>query len=391
MTDPTTIPDPGTLPVGDMRHAGIADPNVVTHPGYYWVTIFGLTATYVISGYLLGNIDITLAGNLFSIGKLIWVSGTLHYIAGIRILNADIIGGILVFGKPTINNIIGGLWIVPPGIFKLPTFPLLTQEMEIPAEPQHIWRDEVSPPADRPEVRPPFRVTFKEGTDKGDPLQRRVTEEVSFFVRMRIENFFNFYVRIGSIAEAKHQLEDLGVSMLTEVLPNATLSEAITEAEKYSQSLADHLRDSVARSSWGVKIVTARVKQFLLSKSLNTAIQSMAESSAAKITTITNAEATKEKLTLEGQGVANAIKAELDARTDGMKRMASELGVEGKDVLGAETARAIGESPATKVVVGTDGFRQLAGVGVAIAESIKPGATPSPTNPPAQTQPGGTP
>ena len=78
----------------------------------------------------------------------------------------------------------------------------------------------------------------------------------------------------------------------------------------------------------------------------------------------------KEKKTLEGQGAANAIKAELDARTDGMKKMAEDLKVDGKDIVGAETARKIGESPSTKIVLGTNGFSELISAGATIAKNF---------------------
>ena len=342
---------------------------VKTYPRLYLGALLALFAVYAAIGsiLLLFGSTVSVFGTTLENGILVWEAGLLHFIAGMRIIDANKSGGVFVLGWMT-RKFSGTIVCVPPGIFWLLDYDLLTQEIEIPAEPQHIWREESTPPKDRPELRPPVRITFAKGTDKNDPLQHRVTEEVSFFVRLRVEDFFKFYVRVGSIQEARRQLEDVGVSYLAEVLPKDTLSDAITKIDVYSKELKKRIDKAV--DGWGVSVPTVRVKQFPLSKSLNSAIQKMAESGAKKISGIIDAELTKETKILEGQGTASAIKAELDARTDGMKKMADDLKVDGKDIVGAETARKIGESPSTKIVLGTQGLSELIGAGATIARNF---------------------
>ncbi len=357
--------------------------DVVTHPSLYLISLAILAGIYLVLGLTLSFFGPTwiIAGSTANVGYLVWEIGLLHFLAGIRIVDANRIAGIFVLGWMT-KEVSGTIICVPPGPFWVIQFDALTKEMEIPAEPENIWRGEGNPPADRRELRPPIRITFAEGENKDDPLERRVTEEVSFFVRIRVNQFFNFYRRIGSIEEAKHQLEDVGVSYLAEVLPQHTLSEAITKVKDYSAELDRRLKE--ATKGWGATVVTSRVKQFPFSRSLNTAIQKMAESTANKRAAIIQAQGEEEKRALEGLGTGRGARSELEQRAMGMKRMARELDSDsGRLILGAETARLIGQGGSTKLIVGAPGVREIIGLGAAIAESVQP-------TPPAPTPPTGT-
>lgn len=358
--------------------------DVITHPSFYYIGLAALGGFYAVVGLILAFFGptIPLGGETYNSGYVLWIVGVTHFAVGFTIVDANRIGGVFVLGRMTIEAS-GTFLIVPPGLMWFISLPILTQEMEIPAEPQNIWRGEGPPPAERPELRPPIRITFAEGGDKDDPLQRRVTQEVSFFVRLRVDKFFNFYTRIGTIEDAKHQMEDVGVSYLADVLPQYTLSEAIKKVTKFSEELERQLEE--ATLGWGAKILMARVKQFPFSKSLNEAIQRMAESSATKIATITESEGDRERRANEGVGDGRAAHARLKGRGDGLKEMAQTLGVDGKDILAAETARDIGQSPSTKIIVGADGLRQLVGAGAAVAETFTGRATPA-QNPPQTPQ-----
>lgn len=360
-----------SMPGSPLTTPDADDDEVVNYPILYPLGLLALFGIYLLLGLTVNHfeLEITFGDSSARVEYLIWELGVIHFLFGIRIVDANQIGGIFLLGWMT-AEVSGTVVCVPPGPFWLITLPLLTKEMEIPAEPENIWRGEGNPPAERPDLRPPVRITFAEGADKNDPLQRRVTEEVSFFVRLRIERFFPFYVRIGSIEEAKHQLEDAGVSYLAEVLPSHTLSDAIKKVADYSRELKERLDAAVG--GWGVRIPTARVKQFPFSKSLNTSIQQMAESTAKKIATITTAEGEREKRSLEGAGTAAAEKAVLDARTDALTRRMKDLNItDGAVVAGIEAAERIGQGSSTKIIVGAPGIKELVGLGASIAEGTK--------------------
>lgn len=344
--------------------------HVQTSPVLYWIGLAVVFFLWLFAGLLLsyqGDVAVGLNS-----GYLTWIVAAWYFILGIRVINPSKIAGVLVLGKPTIV-VSGGLVLVLPGIFKLVDFPRGTIEMELPAEPQDIFRNE-----DTQEVpkgkRPPNRITFanadfsKDDVDKNDPLNHRVTIEVSTFTRWRIRDFWDFYIRIGSTDEAKRQLEDMSTAMQQERLAKLTLSKTLATLDVINKDLDDHIRTRT--SNWGVEMIDASIKLLGFSRSLNTAIQSVSVSKASKQSTILDAEAEERKLTLHGQGTANAVKAELDARTDGMKKMSDDLKVDGKDIVGAETARRIGESPSTKIVLGTQGLSELIGAGATIARNF---------------------
>ena len=352
--------------------------DVPTYPAYYLKALGSLFLLYFGGGLLLNllGIDLFIFGGRLPLGYPIMAIGAAHFLTGLQIVRADEIGGITVLGTPTIQ-VTGTLVCTPVFLSELEKFTANTIEFELPADPQHIWREESTPPVGS-RARPPIRITFAEDKDSDDPLKRRVTEEVVFFARIRIENFFNFWKRIGSLDEARHQLEDMGVAILSAELPKVTLSKAIEDIATYSEQLQKDMRNSTR--SWGVRIVDARVKQFALAKNLNKAIQERAASVANKQTTITNAEATRTATTLQGEGVANAIRAEIDARTGGLSNMATTLGVASEAVLASEVARNIASGPNNTVIVGTQGVTDLLGIVAAAQKAFPPkGSAPEQT------------
>lgn len=346
------------------------------HPRYYWTMLGTLLLIYFGGATLLNFFQVSIpTSEDLLVGNFLLAIGLAHFVTGLRVVQADEIGGIFVLGAPTIQ-VSGTLVCAPAFLFTLETLTANTIEFELPEDPQHIWRgDDAPPPNSR--MRPPIRITFAEGKEEG-PLERRVTQEVVFFVRMRIENFFNFWKRIGNLTEARHQLEDMGVAILSADLPKVTLSKAIEDIGTYSQKLQTGLRASTR--SWGVRVVDARIKQFALAHNLNQAIQDRAASVANKQTTITNAEATRQKHTLEGEGIANAVRAEIDARTGGLSNMATTLGVASEAVLASEVARNIASGPNNTVIVGTQGVTDLLGVVAAAQKAFPPkGGAPEQT------------
>lgn len=360
-----------------MTTTDMMEESVETFPQIYFLSLAALMALFFMSGFLglfVGNVSF--AGTEWNLGLLVWTIGIVYFAAGFRVIDPENWAGVLVLGWPTIA-ISGKFVFTMPGISTLAVFTRGSIQIEIPTEPENIFRDEDNIPVP-PGKKPPVRITFAQGTKKEDPLEQRITAEVSAFARYRIEKPWDFYVRIAASSniadgnpytEANKQLEDMIVSLLQERLTKMTVARAYKTLDKTNDALDNHLREKT--SHWGIVIIDVRIKTFGFGHDLNRAIQKVPESKANKQSTINNAEAEKQRLVLEGEGRGKAIQAELDGRGDGLKNMATKLGVEPREVLGAETARDIGNSPSTKIVVGTDGLKQLVGAGVAIAESAK--------------------
>lgn len=367
-------------------------------PRLYGWGLVGLAIAWLLIGLIFIGQTFNAMGQEWNTGILIWVFGLLHFAAGVRIIGPNDFAAILVLGYPTIV-VTGRLIVVPPGIFLLVLFTRQTTQNELPAEPDKIFRDEDKQAV--PEgMKPPIRITFAnpdpkdikaKTVDPSDPLEQRTTNEVSIFVRWRIIEPWDFYVNIGNIDEATRQLEDTSVRFLQEKLTKMTPSQAFKSLHEINEELDNLIRKKT--DSWGIQLIDASIKLIGLSRSLNTSIQAIAQSKAAKQSAIITAEGEEQKLTLEGQGRANAVQAEIDARTKGMKKMAGDLDVDEELIVGAEMARAIGQSPSEKIIIGTQGFTELVGIGKAIAgiSGNRPAATPGTPGQPGAPAPAGTP
>ncbi|OGC86502.1 hypothetical protein A2949_02640 [Candidatus Adlerbacteria bacterium RIFCSPLOWO2_01_FULL_54_21b] len=349
--------------------------------GVYRSVYFVSIAVVILAGLYIGRL-FTYASFDFlwiewNVGYIVWAVELAVLVHFIQTTSPQLFTGVLVLSVPTIVAS-GYPILVIPGLHKLVTFSRASVEMELPDEPEKIFRKEdVEAVPDK--MVPPIRITFANAdqndpaVDKTDPLQRRTTNEVSLFTRFRIRKFWDFYVRIQSLDEARRQLTDMGVGVLQEKLTTLTVGQTLAQLVPINSLLDDLVRERTER--WGIEIIDYRIKLIGLSHTLNSAIQKIAESEAERTSKVIDANAEEQKRTKEGQGTANAVKAEILGRAEGLETMATKLGIAGKEVLGAETARAIGQGPSNTFIFGAVGITELAGLGVALAAKMtdKPG------------------
>lgn len=289
-----------------------------------------------------------------------------------EIVNEKKIGTLVFLGFPLFD--VAGFVPRPAIISKVVTFKRGTIGLEIPAEPEDIYREEGIVPKGK---RPPIRVTFSEDATPGikDPLRRRLTEEVVPFIRFRILSPTVFVKEIGDLEEARRQLEDAVVGYLTTELGKITIAELLKNKQKYDRELE---RIVIAKTRrWGIRIVSAQIKMVNLSKKLNVAMQAGAEAVGQNIGKLLNAENEKQTRTLIGEGTGAAEASIITQRGMAMKAVADMLKVGGRDVLASETARGtLGGANKTVIVGGSGGIRDAAGL-----MELLPGnnpATPAP-------------
>ncbi|MFZ2983624.1 MAG: SPFH domain-containing protein [Minisyncoccia bacterium] len=300
----------------------------------------------------------------------------LYFAASLRIVGPKEQGCLLLFGKP-IRNVPSGLVFVPLWICSLVIETKLVIQDELPTDPEKIYRGNDADPHGRTvpkELRdlgwkPPIRVTFSGRTARSvaqsipddDPYDRRLTAEVVPVVRWKISNFRTFLQTIGSVEEARRQMEDACVKAFTEQLTQVSPAVALQQIGFFSGKLEEAIDTLVA--SWGVDIVNAEIKAINFSRELNAAVQNVVEKERKKAADI-----------LEGQGLGGREQAILDGRTNGFKKMKDDLGVDGAAVIGAETARAIAgegdKSSQRTIIAGSGGFVDLVGTAAAIAKSF---------------------
>ncbi len=328
-------------------------------------------------------------------------------------VQADEIAVRLLFSRPT-DIIDSGLVFAPLFIFTLRKLPTLVVQDEVPADPQRIFRDDGTPP---PGMVPPVRIIFRDSiTDDqaqrafsdeysvpdsvnpavvhtfnadapNDGLASRVTAEVATIVRFRIVNGIKFIESIGSIEEAKRQIEDEVVSVEQRILPKMSVAQANLNVSWISAILLSSLERRTL--DWGIVFESkgATIKSITVHHGLNTAIGDAAEAHFKAQETVTAAGAEQVRLTKVGKGTAVAARElaqrTLEGRAKGLKKIADTIGVDGASAQAAEVARAVAEGGNT-VVLGADGFSQLAGL--AAAALGKP-TKPAPASPGASTTP----
>lgn len=321
-------------------------------------------------------------GESYSIITIAVYACLLYAAASIRIIGPKEQGCILFLGRPWLN-VSSGLTFVPLLICWLVTETRLVIQDELPAEPEKIYRGSEGDPEGStvpPELqalgmKPPIRVTFSGRNqaskdaqiEENDPYDNRMTEEVVPVIRWRIDDFKTFLTVIGSVDEARKQMEDTCVKMFTEKLTQVSPAVALLRISDYSNDLKAAIEALVhgndVNLGWGINIESAQIKAIRFSKTLNAAVQNVVVQERNKMAKIR-----------EGEGLGGRERAILNGRTDGLTKMAKDLDVKGHAVLGAETARAIAgegdKSSQRTIIAGSGGFTDLVGTAAAIAKSF---------------------
>jgi regulator of protease activity HflC (stomatin/prohibitin superfamily) len=337
----------------------------------------------------------------------LWISGA-YILSSLRIdklVNADQIGVRLLFGAPT-DLVHPGLPVVPPFIFTLERLPILVQQLELPGEPEDIFRGEMKtreplPDGMVPPIRIPFRTSITEEEARrifgdnysvdidGNTLyfdhvvpddglsNRRITAEVVLVIRYRIQDAISFIRAIGSLEEANRQIEDTAISLVNRIFTKMSLAQALNNLEWMSAMLFREVERRTGlvegkSASWGLDIENANVKLIELHHDLNTAIGDANEATFRKQSTITDAEAEQVKRYLEGKGAGQGERELLAGRTAGFKKMVKTLGVNPEIVIGSEMARNITDNPGQKTIItGMPGFKELLGGAAAFGSTLR--------------------
>lgn len=322
-----------------------------------------------------------------------------------KLVNADQVGVRLLFGQAT-DLVQPGLPVVPPFIFSLERLPINVQQLELPGEPEDIYRGEMKEREPLPEgMVPPIRIPFRTSITKEeaerifkdrfsvkvhgatiefDPevpddglSNRRVTAEVVLVIRYRIKDAISFIRVIGSIDEANRQIEDAAIALVNRIYTKMSLAQALNNLEWMSAILYQEVVRITSfvegkSESWGLDIENTPVKLIELNHALNSAIGGANQATFRKQETITDAEAEKKKRLLEGQGAGMGERALLAGRTAGFKKMADDLDVDAAIVVGSEMARNITDNPGQKTIIaGLAGFKELLGGAAAFAEATR--------------------
>lgn len=324
---------------------------------------------YVISSYAVlsaaagiillatGNIghDVKIWGLAFrpelNLGAILFMLMTAHAVLSFGSVGATELGAITFFGR-ILCEVRSGLVFVPWGLCQLVKVPKTVISMEIPADPEKIFRGDGPTPEG---MFPPIRITFKGEDDGGsDALKTRITAEVVPLIIFKIGSFRTLLSNVGSMDAMRSQLTDLAVAFLFEELPKISVATAMERVEKYNAQFLALVKEK-CETQWGLKVDDARIKIINLNHKLNDALARIAEEVAASKA----ADATKEKERKLGEGEGAREKAKLEGRGAGLRKMREDLDVSGAEVLSAETGRAIAASSKTIIAGARSGITDL--------------------------------
>lgn len=331
--------------------------------GWFWQIAIAIYALLFLVEFwaIVNQYSTEILGEIWNWGEVFFLTHVLYTVASLRVIGPTELGAILFFGKP-ITEVRSGLVFVPRFICRLQKETALVIQKELPADPEHIFRNE-----DKEKVPegffPPIRIPFGhpgsklppdfEPAGENDPLDVRVTAETVIIIRVRITkgSYITLLTNIGSVEEAIRQIRDTAVAMAFREFAKVTPAVVMKNLERYNKMLETEIQELVT-TDWGLSLGGAQIKLINFHRELNTAIGEVSIATLKGKATVISAEAERQKRELHGKGDAAAELAVLTNRTTGLAGMTKGLGIGAEIVISAETARAVTSNPGQKTKIG---------------------------------------
>ncbi len=366
-----------------------------------WSPAYLLLITSIVAAILAATIDPIVIGSIQILPWLMWVFAGIAYIAlsfrWFEPVREDEIGVRMFYGKP-IDQVGPGPAFVPIGLLQLRVLSNLTVQDEWPTDPEHIFRgdEHATPPEGQ---KPPIRVTFRDAVTQeeaekllgdhftfethdnesetphkvefnvaapADGLSKRVTAEVSWVSKFRINDGVKFIQTVGDIDRAKKQLEDEGVGVLQRWLPLMSVGQALQNIDWINTML--QLAVQKRTENWGIELEKpkgATIKQISFHRALNDAIGDASKADFRAKETVRLSEGTRQELINKGEGAAKAAqdlaRGEIIGRAEGLNKLKELLGIEGSEALAAEVAQTFGKHGNATIIDSKTGIAGLAG------------------------------
>ena len=274
----------------------------------------------------------------------------IHIVKSIRTVDANQTGALILFGKPTYRVEQGLVFTIWPAE-RLETASRVSRQRQFPGEPDDIFEGDdnetipVDPVTGKPKNVRPIRVIHIGNPEKqeADPYERPMATQVLIVVSYRIFDLPRFIQMIETTENAEKQMQDIATQVVQNELPGKTVREAILG----KQAVSNRIKKSVITKTktWGIKINDAYLERIITATKLNKSLASVPTAQVDKQKTIIDAEAQKRKDELDGEGLKSknrslgeaAAYSEyqlLDARAEGLKKLATDLGIaDGNTVL----------------------------------------------------------
>ena len=350
---------------------------------------------------------------LISWGGVLITLQLIHLGLSLKNVNADELGAVLFYGTPVKR--VSGLTLVPLGILTLIKFTKKLNQIQFPSDPEKVWKakdvEYFALPKDQQEKYAlPIRALTAAPSDKADNgiLDTQMTIEVTFYVKWTIEQFWIFFVRIGTPEEMERQLRDSGERVLIQEIATRTPQQVQQDLKTINKALTDEL-EAITHDS-GIRIDEASMLSPDLTHGVSSALRDItvrkaeaaqllvttdaqnkatvmnakaaAESTvlaaqAAKKAKLLDAGATKVYLAETGDGAAHATEVGLEALAKGAEAISKANG--GQAIVDLEKAKALAGGKAT-VFVGGDQATSLFGIGAQLASGAQAVKKPEQTD-----------
>jgi len=330
---------------------------------------------------LLGIAWIAMLANPdYNIFKVVLYAEILYSLSSLRTIDAKELGALLLFGRP-IEELRAGLVFAPWLICSVVKTTALVIQDQYPGDPEKVDKTGDSVVAEG--KVPPIRVTHAAPkSETSDPINRRMTTEVSIISRVQIKrgHYITFLTTIGSVNEMRRQIRDTVEGAVKKEFALRTPSETLKDLVDIDQILKSKVVKLT--KDWGIKVDDVQIIDLDLGKTVNEALRDVPAARLKKEKKITEAEAEEERLTREGRGKASAEKDLLTARAEGekllleaqaigAKKLAEVAGTtEGQVVLWLDMMRTGFEKSQHTIIPGGELFSAVAGIN-AILEKTK--------------------
>jgi len=304
--------------------------------------------------------------------KIVFFIEILYFIASLRTVGPKDLGAILLFGKP-LEEVGSGLQFVPLGISSLVTETALTIQNQYPAEPEKVDKTDTDTLA--PGKVFPMRVTHAAPEkSSGDPIDERMTTEVSAIARFKVKRgeFICFLTTIGSISELERTIRDTVEGGIKKEFAKRTPSRTLAELTDIDKILKDKVTELTEH--WGVEISDVQIVDVDLGKTVNKALRDLPAARRARQVAFEKAEADKVTAIKVGEGAAAAKLADLTSVAEGARMLLEAQAVgtaklagiaklpEGQVVLWLDTMRAGFEKSNHTIIPGGELFTAMSGV-----------------------------
>lgn len=338
---------------------------------YYWAVI----ALYIFMQAALGlyislplTTRVVSAGVPVNVGALLLILQIIHLFGSFRSIGVDDLAGFSLYGRPWYVPK-SGLYLVPTGILKVIRANRNYKDKRFPGPADKIFRVSTElqdkreggdiPPANSELFRPIYVMTGEpqltqeekkqlEESDGGNPYDRQLVVEISYFVRYRPEQQYGGIFRIARNLSAQTgdidaRIEDLVREQserdMKSIISRNTAATIIENWDLINESFI--LKLTLATMRLGIDIDTkgGGLNELNTSHKTNEEQANVARELFKKTATITKAEAesiTRQKVR---EGDAKGEVAWLTAQAIGRKKIMEELKVSGDAVLASEAVR----------------------------------------------------